>query len=192
MILASNSPRRKEILENLGFNLKIIPANITEKSDEKNILEKIKDIAYKKALFIAEKNKTDFVLAADTIVELDGEILGKPRDKEEIYIYLKKLSGKTHRVITAYSLINMEKNIHIKENSISEVEFYSLTDEDIEWYIDTKEPFDKAGAYGIQGKGRVFVKRISGDFYSIMGFPVSQFLKTLAELGYKINNINKI
>lgn len=192
MILASNSPRRKEILELLGFNLKIIPANINEKSDKKEILERIEDIAYKKALFVAKENKTDFVLAADTIVELEGEILGKPKDDTEVFSYLRKLSGKTHRVITAYSLINIEKNIYIKESSISEVEFYSLRDDEIKWYIETKEPFDKAGAYGIQGKGRVFVKKINGDFYSIMGFPVSQFLKTLEEIGYKINNINKI
>lgn len=192
MILASNSPRRKEILEDLGFILKVIPADIEEKSDKENLLERIKDIAYQKALCVAKKNKEEFVIAADTIVELDGEVLGKPKDDEEVYSYLRKLSGEIHRVITAYSFINIEKNIYVTEVSINKVEFYPIEEEEIDWYIGTKEPFDKAGAYGIQGKGRVFVKKIEGDFYSIMGFPISQFLKTLEKMAYKKSDINKI
>ncbi len=192
MILASNSPRRKEILSSMGFNLKIIPSNIDEKSDKQILLEKIKDIAYKKAMNIARQNETDFVLAADTIVELDGKILGKPKTEKEVREYLNLLSDRTHRVITAYSFINIDKKIFVKEIVISEVEFYSLSDEEIEWYIETGEPFDKAGGYGIQSKGRVFVKKINGDFYSIMGFPVSHFLKVLKKLGYKIKDVNKL
>lgn len=192
MILASNSPRRKEILKDLGFNLKIIPADIDETSDKKDIIEKVIDIAYKKALSISKKYKNEFILSADTIVEIGGEILGKPTSKEDVYKYLKLLSGKIHRVITAFSFINIEKNISIKDYSISEVEFYEISNEQIEWYIKTEEPFDKAGGYGIQGLGRIFVKEIKGDFFSIMGFPISKFIVSLEKLGYKINKIDKI
>lgn len=192
MILASNSPRRKEILKDLGFNLKIIPADIDETSDKKDIIEKVIDIAYKKALSISKKYKNEFILSADTIVEIGGEILGKPTSKEDVYKYLKLLSGKIHRVITAFSFINIEKNICIKDYSISEVEFYEISNEQIEWYIKTEEPFDKAGGYGIQGLGRIFVKEIKGDFFSIMGFPISKFIVSLEKLGYKINKIDKI
>ncbi len=192
MILASNSPRRKQILEETGFCLEIIPSDVVEESDKGNLVEKIKDISYKKAFSIARDNKNKFVLAADTIVELDGKVFGKPKNKKDIYDFLMKLSGKVHRVITAYSFINIDKKIYMNEISENKVEFYPMTKEEIEWYIETEEPFDKAGAYGIQGKGRVFVKRIDGDFYSIMGFPVSHFLKTVEKLGYKLQDINKI
>lgn len=192
MILASNSSRRQEILKDLGFNFKIIPANIEEISDKKKLIEKIQDIAYKKAYHIAKDNKKEFVLAADTIVEKDGEVLGKPKNKEDVIKYLKKLSNTSHRVITAYAFINIEKNIHITDVDISEVEFYEISDEEINWYIDTAEPFDKAGAYGIQGQGRVFVKKINGDFFSIMGFPIAKFMKELKKLKYKIKDISKI
>lgn len=192
MILASNSPRRKEILKDLGFNLKIIPADIDETSNKEDIIEKVIDIAYKKASSISKKYKNEFILSADTIVEISGDILGKPTSKEDVYRYLKLLSGKVHRVITAFSLINIEKDVCIKDYSISEVEFYEISNEQIEWYIKTEEPFDKAGGYGIQGLGRIFVKEIKGDFFSIMGFPISKFIAGLEKLGYKINEIDKI
>ncbi len=192
MILASNSPRRKEILESVGFELKIISSNIEEKSTKIDLKEKVKDIAYQKAMCVAENNRKEFILAADTIVELDGIVLGKPKTEDEIYNYLRMLSGKTHRVITAYSFINIEKELCINVVVENQVEFYDISEEEIKWYIESGEPFDKAGAYGIQGKGRVFVREIKGDFYAIMGFPISHFLKTLNKLGYKISDINKI
>lgn len=192
MILASNSPRRKEILKDLGFNFKVVPANTDEASDKEDVIEKVMDIAYKKALCIAEKYTNEFVLSADTIVEIEGYILGKPKSEQEVEKYLKLLSGKKHRVITAFSFINIEKNICIKEYSINEVEFYEISNEQIEWYIKSKEPFDKAGGYGIQGLGRIFVKEIKGDFYSIMGFPIAKFVTVLEKLGYKTKDIDRI
>ena len=192
MILASNSQRRQEILRDAGFNFKVIPSNIEEISDKKIIIEKILDIAEKKLEQIVRNNKNEFILAADTVVELNGEVFGKPKDREEAFSFLKTLSGKTHRVITAYVFKNISKNILIKEAVVSEVKFFDLDDETINWYLDTGEPFDKAGAYGIQGYGRILVEKINGDFYSIMGFPISNFLENLRKIGYKISQIDKI
>ena len=192
MILASNSQRRQEILKDAGFNFKVITSNIEETSDKKIITERILDIAEKKLEQIAKNNKNKFILAADTVVELNEKIFGKPKNREEAFSFLKTLSGQIHRVITAYVFKNISKNILIKEIVVSEVKFFDLDDETINWYLDTGEPFDKAGAYGIQGYGRILVEKINGDFYSIMGFPISNFLENLRKIGYKISQIDKI
>ncbi len=192
MILASNSKRRQEILRDMGFNFKVLTADIEEISDKKEISEMILDIAEKKLDKIAKENVNEFVLAADTVVELEGRIFGKPKSREEAESFLKTLSGKTHKVITAYVFKNISKNIVIKDVVISKVKFYDLDDETIKWYLDTSEPFDKAGAYGIQGQGRVLVEKIEGDYFAIMGFPVSNFLKNLRKNGYKISQIDRI
>ena len=192
MILASNSQRRQEILKDAGFNFKVITSNIEETSDKKIITERILDIAEKKLEQIAKNNKNKFILAADTVVELNGKIFGKPKDMEEAFSFLKTLSGNTHKVITAYVFKNISKNILIKEVVISEVKFLELDNEIINWYLGTAEPFDKAGAYGIQGYGRILVEKINGDYYSIMGFPISNFLENLRKIGYKISQIDKI
>ena len=192
MILASNSQRRQEILKDAGFNFKVITSNIEETSDKKIITERILDIAEKKLEQIAKNNKNKFILAADTVVELNGKIFGKPKNREEAFSFLKTLSGQIHRVITAYVFKNISKNILIKEIVVSEVKFFDLDDETINWYLDTGEPFDKAGAYGIQSYGRVLVEKIDGDFYSITDFPISNFLENLRKIGYKISQIDKI
>ena len=192
MILASNSQRRQEILKDAGFNFRVITSNIEEISDKENVIERILDIAEKKLEQIAKNNVNEFILAADTVVELDKNIFGKPKDREEAFKFLKLLSGKIHKVITAYVFKNISKNILIREVVISEVKFFDLDDETINWYLDTGEPFDKAGAYGIQGYGRVLVEKIDGDYYSIMGFPISNFLENLRKIGYKISQIDKI
>ena len=192
MILASNSKRRQEILKDAGFNFKVITSNIKEISDKKIITEKVLDIAEKKLEQIAKDNKNEFILAADTVVELNGKIFGKPKDMEEAFSFLKTLSGNIHKVITAYVFKNISKNILIKELVISEVKFLELDNEIINWYLGTAEPFDKAGAYGIQGYGRILVEKINGDYYSIMGFPISNFLENLRKIGYKISQIDKI
>lgn len=192
MILASKSPRRKEILENIGFNLKIKSEEVEEISDKLEITEKIMEIAYKKVEAVAYKFPDEYVVGADTIVELNGEIIGKPKDEKEAFKILKNLSGKTHNVITAYSFINKSKNILIQDYSITKVFFKDLSDEMINWYISTKEPMDKAGAYGIQEKGSIFVEKIEGDFFTVMGFPIEKFMTRLLELGISLKDIEKI
>ena len=192
MILASNSPRRKEILENFGFNLKVITKNIDEVSDEEDIIKRIEDIARKKVLAVAEVYPNEFVVGADTVVVVDDKILGKPKDKKDIYEMLHSLSGRSHKVITSFSFVNISKNISISDSEVSEVYFKNITDEEISWYIDTKEPFDKAGSYGIQGKGSYFVERIDGDFFAVMGFPIGKFVRALAKNSISLDDIKKL
>ncbi|MGX6591562.1 Maf family protein [Cetobacterium ceti] len=192
MILASKSPRRKEILEKFDFNLKIITKEIEEVSDRSGVIDKILDISRKKVMTVAMDYKNEFVVGADTVVELDGEILGKPKDKEMAFQMLKKLSGRKHRVITAYWIVNIEKEIQISNYDITDVYFHQLKDDEIEWYINTGEPMDKAGAYGIQDKGSLFVEKIDGDFFTVMGFPIGKFVKDLNKMGISLNKIKSI
>ncbi|MGL4652394.1 MAG: Maf family protein [Cetobacterium sp.] len=192
MILASKSPRRKEILEGLGFQLKIKTKDIEEISNKESVVDQIKDISRKKVIAVAEENRDEYVVGADTVVEIDGIILGKPQNENDAKKMLKSLSGRDHRVITAYSIINLQKNIDITNSVESRVYFKNISEEEIKWYIDSREPMDKAGAYGIQGLGSIFVDKIDGDFFAIMGFPINHFIKTLNNLGITIESLNKI
>lgn len=192
MILASASPRRKEILENFGFSFKTIVKNIDEISNKSTAVEKIKDIAEKKAKAVAEDFPNEYVVGADTAVVVDGKILGKPHNRLEAFNMLKSLSGKSHEVITAFSFINLTEKILYSDCEVTKVYFKTLTDDEINWYIDTKEPMDKAGAYGIQGKGAFFVEKIEGDFFSVMGFPLGKFIRFLSSAGFDLNNLEKI
>ena len=192
MILASASPRRKEILENFGFSFKTIVKNIDETSDKTRAEEKILEIAEKKARAAAIDFPDENVVGADTVVVVDGKILGKPKNKEEAFSMLKYLSGRSHEVITAFSFININKNISYSDYEITKVYFKNLTDDEIKWYINTKEPMDKAGAYGIQGKGAFFVEKIEGDFFSVMGFPLGKFVRFLNKTGFNLNDLEKI
>ncbi|MHA4988673.1 Maf family protein [Cetobacterium somerae] len=192
MILASKSPRRKEILAQLGFQLQIKSKDIEEISDKIEIVEQIKDISLKKVMAVAVENPKDFVVGADTVVVIDGKILGKPKNEMDAEKMLKSLSGKKHEVITAYTLINLEKDIKITNFVESTVYFKQISDEEIKWYIESGEPMDKAGAYGIQGLGSIFVDKIDGDFFAIMGFPINHFIKTLNNLKIPIESLNKI
>lgn len=192
MILASASPRRKEILENFGFSFKTIVKNIDETSDKTRAEEKILEIAEKKARAAAIDFPDENVVGADTVVVVDGKILGKPKDEKEAFSMLKSLSGRSHEVITAFSFININKNISYSDYEITKVYFKNLTDDEINWYINTKEPIDKAGAYGIQGKGAFFVEKIEGDFFSVMGFPLGKFVRFLNKTGFNLNDLEKI
>ena len=192
MILASASPRRKEILENFGFSFKTIVKNIDETSDKTRAEEKILEIAEKKAKAAAIDFSDENVVGADTVVVVDGKILGKPKDEKEAFSMLKSLSGRSHEVITAFSFININKNISYSDYEITKVYFKNLTDDEINWYINTKEPMDKAGAYGIQGKGAFFVEKIEGDFFSVMGFPLGKFVRFLNKTGFNLNDLEKI
>ncbi|WP_297406003.1 nucleoside triphosphate pyrophosphatase [uncultured Cetobacterium sp.] len=192
MILASKSPRRKEILQQMGFNLEIKVKEIEEISDKEELTEQIMDISKKKVMEVANENRDSFVVGADTVVEIDGKVLGKPKDEIEAKNMLKLLSGRGHRVVTALTLVNKEKNISISDYVKSEVFFREITEEEIDWYISTKEPMDKAGSYGIQGLGAVFVERIDGDFFSIMGFPINKFMNILKNIGFTVSDIKNI
>ena len=181
-ILASASPRRKEILENAGFQFEIIVSdadeNITEALTPR---ETVEELAKRKALAVWEENRDAVVFGCDTVVAIDGKILGKPIDDEEAFEMISSLSGKVHTVSTGVCICDADK-ISVFSNN-TEVEFYPLTDETIRSYIATGEGKDKAGSYGIQGLGSVLIKEIKGDYFSVMGLPVAESSRVLADFG---------
>lgn len=181
-ILASASPRRKEILSNAGFDFEIIVSDADESISEDLSPEKtVEELAKRKAVSVWENNKNAVVFGCDTVVAVDGKILGKPADDEDAFEMLSMLSGKTHTVSTGVCICSKDKT-RVFSNT-TEVEFYQLSEETIRSYIASGECSDKAGAYGIQGFGNVLVKEIKGDYFSVMGLPVSQASRVLSEFG---------
>ena len=182
IILASASPRRKEILENVNLKFTVIASDIEEVILEN---EPPKDLvmrlAFEKCMDVAIKNKDDLVICADTIVVLDNKVLGKPKNEEDAYNMIKSLSNKKHQVITGISLINLNSDKKVIDYVVSEVTFKDLSDELIRDYISTNESLDKAGAYGIQGYGSLLVESINGDYFNIVGLPISKISNLLKE-----------
>ena len=187
IILASKSPRRREILENTKVRFSIKESQIDEiiKADE-SPKETVMRLAYEKALDVANNNKESLVIGADTIVVINNKILGKPKNEKEAYEMIKLLSGKTHYVITGFALINLSLDKKVIDCEVSQVTFKELSDECIKDYINTKESLDKAGAYGIQGYGGLLVKNIQGDYFNIVGLPISKISDCLKD-HFKIN-----
>ena len=178
VILASASPRRKELLEQLGLQFVIIPAHIDESMFlNEDALKYVRRLSEEKGRAIAEKYPEHIVISADTIVVYNEEILGKPIDKSDAFRMLRLLSGNTHEVITAFSILCGSRKIYMTEDELTEVSFRDLSDTDIHEYIDGGSPMDKAGAYGIQDLSANLVESISGCFYNVIGFPVAQFKK---------------
>lgn len=179
LILASQSPRRKQLLEWAEIEFEIIVANTDESFPATMPVDEVPVyIAREKARAI---RANDTILAADTIVVINNEIIGKPKDRAQAIEFLQKLSGAVHKVITGVVILHHEKEISFAD--ITEVEFHSLTLEQIEFYVDAYKPYDKAGAYAIQEWiGVVGIKKINGDFYNVMGLPVSRVVKVLGEL----------
>jgi len=183
IILASNSPRRKSLLELIDLPFKIIASSVHE---DFNInlqpVEFAKHYANLKTQDISEKHPNSLVIGADTIVVLNNEIIGKPIDENDSKSMLRKLSGRTHTVITGVSLIWQEKNITDTFNEKTEVTFKELTDEQIRYYVDNYNHLDKAGSYGIQDWFAVCVKKIDGCFYNVMGMPLSKFYEHFTKI----------
>ncbi len=187
IILASGSPRRREILENANLKFSVITSDIDERIFEnEEPIQLVLRLAFEKCMSVAQNNPSDLVIGADTIVVLDNEILGKPKNEEEAFDMLSKLSNREHQVITGMSIVNLEKEKKIVDYAISNVKFKKLTDQDIKDYINTKECLDKAGSYGIQGYGALLVEEIKGDYFNIVGLPISK-LSDILKINFKIN-----
>lgn len=191
MILASKSPRRKEILEEFGFKFKIEAKETLEESKKENPKDFVMEIALEKAMVVAEDNYEEWIVAADTVVVYNNKILGKPKNKEEAKEVLKSLSSHSHEVYTGVAIVNKQKNISLTFTELTKVYFKNISDQEINWYVETKEPLDKAGSYGIQGKGSILIEKIEGDFYNVMGFPISKFYEEMKKLGFKLKEIDK-
>ena len=181
IILASNSPRRKELLEQAGIEFEVKSADVEEVTSKTLPQDVVMDLSLLKAKAIADENPGRKIVAADTVVAYDNQILGKPKDEEDAFNMLKMLSGKTHHVYTGVTIIDESG----KCNSFFEctaVSMYENSDELIREYISTGEPMDKAGAYGIQGRGAVLVKEIAGDYNNVVGLPLAKVYRVLYNL----------
>ena len=181
-ILASASPRRKELLTNAGYRFEVIPSTCEETVPEGlSAKDTVEGLAYQKALDVFALHPDKTVLGADTVVCFDGEILGKPKDAADAARMLKLLSGQTHEVRTGFALLS--KGVEFVSSEAAMVTFFHLTDAQIDNYIQTGEPMDKAGAYGIQGKGAVLVRSVLGDYFNVVGLPIATVARALASLG---------
>ena len=182
IILASKSPRRREILETMGVEFEIDVADVDESvSSELSPVEAVCEISKRKAQKVAERHADDvIVISADTVVVIDEKIIGKPKDKEDAFNIIKSLSGRTHQVYTGFTVCGKGKTK--TDFEVTSVCFKTLCDDDIKRYVATGEPMDKAGAYGIQQKGNLFVEYIHGDYYNVVGFPISKICVTIKEL----------
>ncbi len=186
LILASNSPRRKTLLEQIGLNFRVLPSQIVEPIFEAGSPQEYAlRLASAKAEDVSKLYPQALVLGADTIVVVDDLVLGKPADVSDAVSMLKLLSGRSHEVITAYSLQLKDKHINQAYFVSTQVHFIILSDAEIQRYIDSGSPFDKAGSYGIQDYSSVFVDRIDGCFYNVVGLPLSDLNSKLKQLLFK-------
>jgi septum formation protein len=194
LVLASQSPRRSELLQKAGFEIAILPTQISEIPDEKlNLPEQIRDLARQKAdACVASgkllKGQGNLILAADTVVVLDGQILGKPRDRAENEQYLRRLSGQTHSVITAVCLVDLDRGQPAIDHEISQITFKNLSETEIAAYVASGDGLDKAGGYGIQNAmASAFVCQVEGSYDNIVGLPVALVKRLLKENGWNPN-----
>ena len=182
LLLASNSPRRKELLTQLGYQFDIVMIDVDESYPSDLKPDEIAEYVSAKKAKAFDVNENEILLTSDTIVALDQKILLKPKDENEAFEMIKSLSGKVHQVYTAFTLKAVDSEI--SKTSKTDVEFSEISDEEIKFYIKTYKPFDKAGSYGIQEwLGMTKIKNISGSFYSVMGLPVDLVYEELKKLG---------
>lgn len=184
IILASASPRRKKLLQNIGLEFDIVPSGIEEKVEK---IEDVEKVALDKVMDVASKTGEPAIfIGSDTVVTIDNKILGKPKDKNDAFNMLKALNGKTHRVISAITIYDSQTKKTVQTSVTSEVTFREITDNEITAYINTGEPMDKAGAYAIQGKASIFVKSINGCYFNIVGISVYKVAEILKEFGVSV------
>lgn len=181
VILASNSPRRREIMGKF-IDFEAVTAEVKEDNDfYKSPETLVMALAFEKANSVATKHEDAIVIGADTIVEIEGEILGKPKSREGAKRMMEKLRGKSHKVITGFSIIDLSSDKKYMDYEVTEVVFKDLSDEEIEAYLNKAEYMDKAGAYGIQEEAALFVDKIKGDYLNIVGFPISKIYTILKD-----------
>lgn len=179
IILASNSPRRREILGKF-INFEPVTAEVKEDNDfYKSPETLVMALAFEKANSVAAKYENAIVIGADTVVEIEGEILGKPKSREDAKKMMEKLRGRSHKVITGFAIIDLSSDKKYMDYEVTEVVFNNISDEEIEDYLDKAEYMDKAGAYGIQDEAALFVDKIKGDYLNVVGFPISKIYTVL-------------
>ena len=197
IVLASGSPRRKELLAKTGLKFSVVVSGGEEKAETSDPAETVEKLSLDKASAVADllqaEKEPQLIIGADTVVACDGEILGKPSDREDAFRMLWKLQGQTHQVYTGVTLLLKKKHTW-QAHTFSEktdVQFYPVSREELLAYIETGEPMDKAGSYGIQGGFGFYVKGICGDYNNVVGLPVGRLVYELKKLGIDIRGIKK-
>jgi len=184
LILASKSPRRKYLLKQAGLHFTVVPSRIDESTVAMTTPEKyVRTLAEAKAEEVSERHPESYIIGADTIVLVEGTLLGKPKSPSDAREMLRRLSGKVHQVLTGYAICCRSKNRLHSAVAGTDVHFKTLSEAEIEWYIQTREPFDKAGAYAIQGIGTFLVQRIDGSYTNVVGLPVCEVVEYLLKEG---------
>ncbi len=192
VVLASASPRRLELLRSLGLEVDVRPSGYDEPDDPlATPLELAIRHAAAKARDVRDFHRDVLVVAADTVVDLDGQALNKPKDAHDAARMLRALSGRGHQVHTAFALALPGRDELLERASSTRVRFFELEEREITDYVATGEPMDKAGAYGIQGRAASLVEAIEGDFYTVMGFPLARFVRTLRQSGFALPTAKK-
>jgi septum formation protein len=187
IVLASVSPRRYEILSSLGLEVRVVKSDVDEGERPGYAPRELAALhASAKAAAVARRETSAVIVAADTVVDLDGASLGKPRDEAQARAMLRALSGREHLVHTAYRVWDTGRRREFSGVRSTRVRFASLDSAAIAAYVASGDPMDKAGAYGIQGRGAALVEALEGDFYTVMGFPLGDFMRRLPELGYAL------
>ncbi|HEY5257728.1 MAG TPA: Maf family protein [Candidatus Baltobacteraceae bacterium] len=193
IILASGSPRRLELLASLGLVVEVVPSDYDEPAMPDLTPVALAQTHAREKLAAVVRARTEFyapIVAADTVVDVDGQALGKPRDDAEATQMLERLSGREHLVHTAFALALPGVDARIEECETTRVRFHALSGDEIAEYVASGEPLDKAGAYGIQGRAAALVAGIDGDFYTVMGFPLGRFIRALRQLDLHVPAAN--
>ena len=187
IILASASPRRKELLEIIGLKFKVEVSNHSEEiASVREPHELARSLSRGKALAVARNHKNALIIAADTIIVFRGSIMGKPRSEIEAREMLKRLSGTSHSVITGFTIVDTDDDKTVSKSVATTVYMKNLTPAEIDAYITSREPLDKAGAYAIQGLGSVIIEKIEGDYFNVMGLPLCALTESLKEFGISV------
>ncbi|HJQ69348.1 MAG TPA: Maf family protein [Blastocatellia bacterium] len=185
IILASSSPRRADLLKTIGVSFELVPSNINERPHQDEApADYIIRLARAKVIDAARKRDSGLVIGADTIVVLDGRILGKPRDEDDAARMLKLLSGRWHAVMTGVALYDAATRREVADYDKTLVRFAQLSEKEIDWYIRTGEPMDKAGSYAIQERGAMFVEEIAGNYHNVVGLPLTLLYRLSRRMGY--------
>lgn len=188
LILASNSRTRKEVLDKVGLKYSVIPSNIEEHSDKTDPKEYVMDLSKQKAEAVSKEIKEGVILSADSIIYIDNKKLEKPKTKKQAKEMLKNLSGRINYAVTGVTIIDLYQNKSITLNEVTEVIFDNLTEEEIEWYIENEQYIFERCGYSIAGKSAIYIPKINGDYYNILGMPISRVYKELNKLGYKLSD----
>ena len=182
IVLASRSPRRIELLKQIGLEFKVVPSNIDElPAADLSALDATKTAAARKVREVSHRVRDALLIGADTLVALGDDVFGKPNDPEAAVSMLQRLSGRTHEVTTSFCVLDSKTGAEVMESEVTRVSFRKLSDEEIHGYVDSEKPSDYAGAYAIQKVGSVFVRRIEGCYFNVVGFPLARFYISMTD-----------